>query len=73
MSTSECAYHPGVQSTFTCSRCGSFACASCGPDKAGLCIKCVERTQSPLKLDINATLKRCFTLPRASQDRKSVV
>lgn len=50
-----CAVHPGAEATFTCSRCGAFACQACVSPVELLCAKCEGLRGSVLGSDVSAS------------------
>jgi hypothetical protein len=58
-----CAVHPLAPATFTCGRCGSFACEACRSTRqAGQCVACDVRGERVL--DVGATLSAGLGLLR---------
>ena len=67
MTNNLCAVHPDVSATFTCTRCGSFACGVCQSTEPSLCVSCLQRGTEGLGsagLEPIDTLKRSLEVVR---------
>ena len=61
-----CPAHPEREAGATCSRCGSFGCASCLPAAALLCVSCTKRFDGePLEAAIHWVSRRVSILKLA--------